>query len=139
MQTPVVTLHEGNTPLIHAPRLAAQIAPDVELYLKFEGANPTGSFKDRGMTMAVSKAAEDGAKSRFALRPATPRPAPPPTALWREFAALCSCRKTPSRWANWRRHLCRAQRCWQSKATSTTPCASFCSFRSRIPLRCSIL
>jgi threonine synthase len=60
--TPVVTLHEGNTPLIHAPRLAAQIAPDVELYLKFEGANPTGSFKDRGMTMAVSKAAEDGAK-----------------------------------------------------------------------------
>jgi threonine synthase len=61
-ETPVVTLHEGNTPLIHAPRLAAQIAPDVELYLKFEGANPTGSFKDRGMTMAVSKAAEDGAK-----------------------------------------------------------------------------
>jgi threonine synthase len=61
-ETPVVTLHEGNTPFIHAPRLAAQIAPDVELYLKFEGANPTGSFKDRGMTMAVSKAAEDGAK-----------------------------------------------------------------------------
>lgn len=61
-ETPVITLHEGNTPLIHAPRLAAQIAPDIELYLKFEGANPTGSFKDRGMTMAVSKAAEDGAK-----------------------------------------------------------------------------
>jgi threonine synthase len=61
-ETPVITLHEGNTPLIHAPRLAAQIAPDTELYLKFEGANPTGSFKDRGMTMAVSKAAEDGAK-----------------------------------------------------------------------------
>ena len=60
--TPVITLHEGNTPLIHAPRLAAHIAPDIELYLKFEGANPTGSFKDRGMTMAVSKAAEDGAK-----------------------------------------------------------------------------
>ncbi len=60
--TPVVTLHEGQTPLIHAPRLAAEIAPDCELYLKFEGANPTGSFKDRGMTMAVSKAAEDGAR-----------------------------------------------------------------------------
>ena len=60
--TPVITLHEGNTPLIHAPRLAEVIAPDVELYLKFEGANPTGSFKDRGMTMAVSKAAEEGAK-----------------------------------------------------------------------------
>ena len=61
-KTPVITLHEGNTPLIHAPRLAEKIAPDCELYLKFEGANPTGSFKDRGMTMAVSKAAEDGAR-----------------------------------------------------------------------------
>ncbi|HEX8833804.1 MAG TPA: threonine synthase [Abditibacteriaceae bacterium] len=61
-ETPIITLHEGNTPLIHAPRLAAEIAPDVELYLKFEGANPTGSFKDRGMTMAVTKAAEAGAK-----------------------------------------------------------------------------
>lgn len=60
--TPRVTLHEGNTPLIYAPHLAAEIAPDVDLYLKFEGANPTGSFKDRGMTMAVSKAAEDGAR-----------------------------------------------------------------------------
>ena len=60
--TPNITLCEGNTPLIHAPRLAAQIAPDIELYLKFEGTNPTGSFKDRGMTMAVSKAAEAGAK-----------------------------------------------------------------------------
>jgi threonine synthase len=60
--TPVVTLHEGNTPLIHAPRLAEVIAPDCELYLKFEGANPTGSFKDRGMTMAVTKAHEEGAQ-----------------------------------------------------------------------------
>jgi len=61
-KTPIVTLCEGNTPLVHAPRLAAQVAPDIELYLKFEGANPTGSFKDRGMTLAVSKAAEEGAK-----------------------------------------------------------------------------
>jgi threonine synthase len=61
-RTPVITLCEGNTPLVHAPRLAAEIAPDCELYLKFEGANPTGSFKDRGMTMAVSKAAEEGAE-----------------------------------------------------------------------------
>lgn len=60
--TPVITLCEGDTPLVPAPRLAAAIAPDIELYLKFEGANPTGSFKDRGMTLAVSKAAEDGAK-----------------------------------------------------------------------------
>lgn len=60
--TPVITLFEGDTPLVPAPRLAAEIAPDIELYLKFEGANPTGSFKDRGMTMAVTKAAEEGAR-----------------------------------------------------------------------------
>lgn len=62
-KTPVVTLGEGNTPLIHARRLAKQIAPGIELYLKFEGANPTGSFKDRGMTMAISKAVEAGARA----------------------------------------------------------------------------
>jgi threonine synthase len=59
-KTPVVTLHEGDTPLIPMPRLAATISPNLTLYAKFEGLNPTGSFKDRGMTMAVSKAAEDG-------------------------------------------------------------------------------
>ncbi|MFQ5931072.1 MAG: threonine synthase [Nitrospiraceae bacterium] len=60
-RTPVVTLGEGNTPLIHAKRLARKIAPGVELHLKFEGANPTGSFKDRGMTLAISKSLEAGA------------------------------------------------------------------------------
>jgi threonine synthase len=62
-RTPVITLGEGNTPLIHATRLAKKIAPGVDLYLKFEGANPTGSFKDRGMTMAISKAVESGARA----------------------------------------------------------------------------
>src|SRR5207344_2061719 len=62
-RTPVVTLGEGNTPLIRATRLAKQIAPGVDLYLKYEGLNPTGSFKDRGMTMAISKAVESGAKA----------------------------------------------------------------------------
>ncbi|MGD2063224.1 MAG: threonine synthase [Nitrospirota bacterium] len=61
--TPVVSLQEGNTPLIEAPRLAAAIGADVNLYLKFDGANPTGSFKDRGMTMAVSKAREAGSEA----------------------------------------------------------------------------
>src|SRR5512145_2637787 len=61
--TPVVTLGEGNTPLIHASRLARKIAPGVDLYLKYEGVNPTGSFKDRGMTMAISKALEAGAQA----------------------------------------------------------------------------
>ncbi|HEU0069644.1 MAG TPA: threonine synthase [Nitrospiraceae bacterium] len=62
-RTPVVTLGEGNTPLIRATRLAKQIAPGIDLYLKFEGMNPTGSFKDRGMTLAISKAVESGAKA----------------------------------------------------------------------------
>jgi threonine synthase len=61
--TPVVTLYEGNTPLIPAPRLAAAIHPNLDLYLKFEGVNPTGSFKDRGMTVAVSKSVEAGMKA----------------------------------------------------------------------------
>ena len=59
--TPVVTLHEGNTPLVPAPALSARTGCDV--YLKVEGANPTGSFKDRGMTLAVSKAVEQGNKA----------------------------------------------------------------------------
>ncbi len=61
-KTPIVTLHEGNTPLIEAPNLAKKIAPDLDLkiYLKYEGLNPTGSFKDRGMTLAISKAKEAG-------------------------------------------------------------------------------
>ena len=58
--TPVVTLNEGNTPLIKAENLAKKIGVDAEIYLKFEGCNPTGSFKDRGMTMAVTKAKEAG-------------------------------------------------------------------------------
>lgn len=58
--TPVVTLNEGNTPLIKVDNLAKKIGVDAEIYLKFEGCNPTGSFKDRGMTMAVTKAKESG-------------------------------------------------------------------------------
>src|SRR5881227_1949870 len=60
-RTPVVTLLEGGTPLLPAPRLSALVGSEV--YLKVEGANPTGSFKDRGMTVAISKAAEEGARA----------------------------------------------------------------------------
>ena len=59
--TPVCTLVEGDTPLIPAPRLGKRLG--VELYLKCEGFNPTGSFKDRGMTLAISKAVENGARA----------------------------------------------------------------------------
>jgi threonine synthase len=59
--TPVVTLREGGTPLVYACTISEMTG--CQVWLKFEGANPTGSFKDRGMTMAISKAAEDGAKA----------------------------------------------------------------------------
>ena len=59
--TPVVTLQEGATPLVPAPELSRRTGCDV--YLKVEGANPTGSFKDRGMTMAITKAKEEGAQA----------------------------------------------------------------------------
>ncbi len=59
----IVSILEGNTPLIPAPRLAARINPKISIYLKFEGLNPTCSFKDRGMTVAVSRAVEAGSKA----------------------------------------------------------------------------
>jgi len=59
--SPVVTLQEGNTPLLPAPRLSDRLGANV--FLKYEGLNPTGSFKDRGMTLAISKAVEEGAKA----------------------------------------------------------------------------
>src|SRR3954468_1521768 len=61
--TPVISLNEGSTPLIHSPKLSARLGRGCEVYIKYEGLNPTGSFKDRGMTMAVSKAVESGAQA----------------------------------------------------------------------------
>lgn len=61
-KTPIISLGEGNTPLIKAVQLPKKLGlPELELYFKFEGLNPTGSFKDRGMTLAISKAVEEGA------------------------------------------------------------------------------
>lgn len=61
--TPVITLNEGNTPLIYASGLSQLLGKNCEVYLKYEGLNPSGSFKDRGMTVAISKACEEGAKA----------------------------------------------------------------------------
>ena len=61
--TPIVSLNEGGTPLIELKRVPRQVGRDVRIYAKFEGLNPTGSFKDRGMTMAVTKAVEAGARA----------------------------------------------------------------------------
>ena len=63
-KTPIISLNEGNTPLILAEALPKELGlKGVRIYYKFEGLNPTGSFKDRGMTMAISKAVEAGAKA----------------------------------------------------------------------------
>lgn len=60
-KTPMISLHEGNTPLIRANQLSDELGLD--LYFKYEGLNPTGSFKDRGMVMAVAKAVEEGSQA----------------------------------------------------------------------------
>jgi threonine synthase len=60
-KTPMLTLHEGNTPLVRAEKLSDELGLD--LYFKYEGLNPTGSFKDRGMVMAVAKAMEEGSRT----------------------------------------------------------------------------
>jgi threonine synthase len=62
-KTPIISLLEGNTPLIPSVILASQLDLNAEIYFKFEGLNPTGSFKDRGMTVAVSKAVEEGSQA----------------------------------------------------------------------------
>jgi len=62
-KTPIITLSEGNTPLIYSFFLSEFLGKGFEVYLKYEGLNPTGSFKDRGMTMAISKACEEGSKA----------------------------------------------------------------------------
>ncbi len=62
-KTPVISLFEGNTPLIPAKNLLREMGAEFKLYFKYEGLNPTGSFKDRGMTVAVSKAAQAGAEA----------------------------------------------------------------------------
>ena len=59
--TPIVTLDEGDTPLVYSERLSEET--NAEVWLKYEGLNPTGSFKDRGMTVAISKALESGARA----------------------------------------------------------------------------
>ncbi|MEN2985364.1 MAG: threonine synthase [Thermodesulfovibrionaceae bacterium] len=62
-KTPIITLLEGNTPLVRANNIIEKLGLGLELYLKFDGANPTGSFKDRGMTLAISKALEEGSRA----------------------------------------------------------------------------
>ena len=78
-ETRPITLDEGNTPLIELDNISKDLDRGVKLYVKYEGMNPTGSFKDRGMTMAVTKAVEEGSRRLSAHRPETPPRRLPPT------------------------------------------------------------
>ena len=62
-KTPIITLKEGATPLIEVKSISDRIGKGVKVYVKYDGLNPTGSFKDRGMTMAISKAKESGSEA----------------------------------------------------------------------------
>jgi len=70
--TRIISLNEGNTPLIQLQNIPRLIGKDVDIYVKFEGLNPTGSFKDRGMTMAVTRPWKKAVKPSSALRPVIP-------------------------------------------------------------------
>ena len=127
---PVISLGEGATPLTHAPILSEMVG--AEVFIKYEGLNPTGSFKDRGMTMALSKAVRgrregrdlrqhrQHQRRRRRLRRAR-----------RASPASCCCPRARSPSASSPRPSCTAPRSWPSTAISTTPCAS--SARSARP------
>lgn len=78
--TPVVTLHEGITPLVPAPRLAEATDPSLHIFLKYEGFNPTGSFKNRGMTLVLTSTGHGLKDLDTALESAT-RPVSVPARL----------------------------------------------------------
>src|SRR2546430_10245116 len=70
--TPIVSLGEGNTPLVYCPHLSKRVGRGCEVFVKNEGTNPTGSFKDRGMTVAVSQRPRPGALASICASPPTP-------------------------------------------------------------------
>src|SRR5439155_510030 len=74
--TPIVSLGEGDTPLIYSSRLSKRIGRGCDVFVKNEGINPTCSFKDRGMTLAVSKAMEGKANAFICCRSVTPETSP---------------------------------------------------------------
>ena len=99
----IISLNEGNTPLIQADRLAEKIAPGagLRLFLKYEGLNPTGSFKDRGMTAAVTRRFTKEPTPLSAPVQGTRLPAPPPTRPGPASAVSYWCQRARLPWANW--------------------------------------
>src|SRR5690242_13623704 len=98
--TPIISLGEGNTPLIRLNNIPRKLGADVELYVKFEGLNPTGSFKDRAMTMAVTKAVEDGSKAIICASTGIRRQLQQPMPHVQALLPLCSSPTARLPWAN---------------------------------------
>ena len=129
-RTPIVSLLEGFTPLIRVDRLASRISDKITMYVKYEGMNPTGSFKDRGMTMAVARPSRKAARRRSAPPPATPRLRPRLTAARAGWCARCFCRRGALRSAKSRRRCATARKSSRWTEISTRRCASCAKWRA---------
>ena len=102
--TPVITLCEGNTLLVRVDNFVDAIGGDFQLWLKYEGLNPTASFKDRGMTVAVSKAAERKAQAIICASTGNTSASAAAYAARSKCGVWCCFRMETSRKARWPRH-----------------------------------
>ena len=108
----MISLAEGNTPLIPLPNLSKELG--IQLYGKYEGLNPTGSFKDRGMVMAVAKAVEEGAKAIVCASTGNTSAA---AAAYATRAGIKAYVVIPSHWENWRKLLCMGRTLFRFQVT----------------------
>lgn len=99
----IISLGEGKTPLIRCHNIDIANQHDVDLYLKFEGLNPTGSFKDRGMTVAVTKAVQDGSKAIICASTGNTSAAAALTLRVRAYVHLYLFLMAKLLWVNWHR------------------------------------
>lgn len=115
-KTPELSLQEGNTPLIPLEHLSKEWG--IELFVKYEGANPTGSFKDRGMVMAVAKAKEEGSKAIICASTGIQVQQLLRMGRERDFAVLWLSRPEKLPLASWRRQKCTVLKYSRSKGIS---------------------
>ena len=115
--TPVITLREGGTPLLPAPYLSERV--EARVLLKYEGPNPTGSFKDRGMTLAISKAVEEGSKAVICASTGNTSASAAAYAARAGLVCGASSPRGTSPWASWPRPSSTGPRSSRSGATST--------------------
>src|SRR4051812_1346273 len=118
--TRIISLGEGNTPLIKLKNIPQLLGKNVDIYVKYEGLNPTGSFKDRGMTMAVTKAVEEGSKAIICASTGNTSASAAAYAARAGLTCAVLVPQARSRSASWPRRSCTVPSCCRSTATSTT-------------------